>query len=145
MKFDAIRAALEAAVKLGRENYSAIVAKYELERLAAIERLLEGIDVDMGRDASRQPYWYLTVPKCVQVPCPLCGALVTCEVRRDDDIDDTAEACYTAGIEVEKCEDCGKAMCPHCPKTSDDLHGVRCPACQENFDISRAEKQMERS
>ena len=115
-------------------------AQAAISALESLERLLAGVWVDTGTESrTKMPYWVLTVPAKVTLTCPLCGAANECALNRDDDIDTKAEACYTADIDTDSCEDCGAHLCPKCPRFPhpDDKDLIRCGKCAA--EVSHAE------
>jgi hypothetical protein len=105
-----------------------------LKTLATLENLLAGIDAYSLRQSgtlTEMPVRVFTIPKTVTLACPHCGAANKCDVSRDDDIDEDAEACFVAEIDTDRCEDCNAHLCPHCPRFPhpDDKDLIRCGKC----------------
>jgi hypothetical protein len=82
-----------------------------------------------------QPHWKMEVPQTVTLACSHCGAHCLCDVRRVECLSNTHTrlSYYSAEIYRRRCDDCGKMLCPHCPRVPhpDDVSLIRCAECRK--------------
>lgn len=77
----------------------------------------------------RWPEYRLAIPKTIKLECPECHHSLACDVTIDDAGTVLDQAVAVAELETERCEQCGRLMCPACPHAR-DLDGFKiCQAC----------------
>jgi hypothetical protein len=80
----------------------------------------------------RWPECRFAIPATVTLECPNCKAPIECDVDLDHDACSSDQlAVAVASIDTDFCEDCGKRLCPKCPRTADSDGLLHCPECQE--------------